>query len=88
MQKQKTLLAEDNGHFSMIRHVFPRSCCSSPFACSSQATIPANVRCGDRALHLADLITELNGKLSPSVSQLLAPSIHNMVQLIRSAIDI
>jgi hypothetical protein len=39
MDKQKTLLASDTGHFSLIK-----------------------------ALHLADLITELNGKALPRLS--------------------
>ena len=49
--KQKMLLADDAGHFSMIKYTaWPRS----------GSCVPALLTL-DRALHLADTITELNG---------------------------
>ena len=59
MEKQKTLLAEDNGHFSMIR-------CASTLANGTAFVAACYCSLADildeiRALHLADLITEMNG---------------------------
>lgn len=48
-EKQKRLLASDAGHFSMIKYIL------SIGLPQSSLTFPL------RALHLADLITEMNG---------------------------
>lgn len=81
--KQKTLLAEDVGHFSMIRWVpsllaCPSCCDLAPWLCAGSARGDSEERKRDvivgvdmlmmgawcRALHLADLITEMNGMCS------------------------
>jgi CDP-diacylglycerol--serine O-phosphatidyltransferase len=51
-EKQKMLLSSDHGHFSMVKSV------SCSLLCS-RFSLTLN-----RALHLADLITEMNGKRS------------------------
>ncbi len=60
-EKQKKLLAADAGHFSMIKSVanFPPLPLLHPFKLQTNKLIAAN---RNRALHLADLITELNGQ--------------------------
>src|SRR2546421_609621 len=64
-EKQKMLLSADTGHFSLIKYISAR-------AHKIDQLLISNVR----ALHLADLITELNGFCGCKVFYIFTASRH------------